>query len=495
MGNPTKTQSWKALTNKTAPTIGYQDHSIQLDGFRFDFSKQRINKDILEELINLARDQNLEDWRNRFFAGEKINNSENRAVLHTACRSRESLSDSPATKEAVKFSLQVLGKMKNFADTVRSGSHKGFSGKSITDVVNIGIGGSDLGPRMVCQALAHLHDKLNVHFVSNVDGADIHQTLECLNPETTLFLIASKTFTTQETLTNAQTAKDWFLKKGTEKDIAKHFAALSTNLEATQEFGISDEMVFPFEEWVGGRFSLWSAIGLSIMLAIGSNKFQELLDGANEMDRHFRDASLDENIPVLMGLLGVWERNFMNSTALAVLPYAENLSLFPLYLQQLDMESNGKSQDRDGDNIEYATAPVNFGQAGTNGQHAFYQALHQGSDIIPTDFIVIKTSPYKTGDHNRKLLANAIAQTQALAYGNGNDFKGERPLSLFLLDELNPRLLGMLVAAYEHKIFVQGVIWNLNSFDQPGVELGKKLAKGILENPENAKNYAYLFKN
>ncbi len=498
MGNPTQTLSWKRLlqSSKTAaPQINANSSRIiSLNGFQLDFSKHRITDKILDDLIALAKEQNLEEMREKFFAGDKINASENRAVLHTACRAENPIIETEIAQKAVDFSKSVLKRMKNFSKSVRDGQHKGFSGKVITDVVNIGIGGSDLGPRMIVQSLAHLSDKVKCHFVSNVDAMDIQQTLDNLNPETTLFLIASKTFTTQETLTNAQTAKSWFLEKGQEKDIAKHFVALSTNLDATQSFGISNDMVFPFEEWVGGRFSLWASIGLSIMLSIGSDNFQKLLDGAHEMDRHFYATSFDKNIPVLMALLGVWERNFMGSHSLAVLPYTEKLSLLPAYLQQLDMESNGKSKDREGNDIDYKTAPVIFGQAGTNGQHAFYQALHQGSDTIPSDFIIIKNMPSQINDHQNKLLANAIAQIEALAFGNGSDFKGNKPLSLIMLDELNPYFLGMLIAAYEHKIFVQGVLWNLNSFDQPGVELGKKLAKGILEDSNCAGAYAFLFK-
>ncbi len=496
MGNPTKTNAWQRLEQHAETGSHVIDKNIsrivELSGFRFDYSKQRVTDETLQGLIALAKEQNLEEMREKLFAGEKLNTSENRSVQHMACRAETPIVKNPKTEEAVEFSQSILKRMEDFSESVRNGSLTGFSGKKITDVVNIGVGGSDLGIRLVCRALSHLKDKIKVHFVSNIDASDLHTKLSKLSPETTLFLVASKTFTTDETISNAKAAKEWFTKASS--DISKHFVALSTNLEETGKFGITEEMVFPFEGWVGGRFSLWSAIGLSIMISIGAKNFHELLQGAHEMDKHFYEAPLEKNIPILMALLGIWERNFMDSRSMAILPYAEDLSLLPAYLQQLDMESNGKSIDKNGKKIDYKTAPIIFGQAGTNGQHAFYQALHQGTDTIPADFILIKDLPHHLKDHQDKLLANGIAQTQALAFGNGDDFSGNKPLSLFLLDELNPHFLGMLIAAYEHKIFTQGILWNLNSFDQPGVELGKKLARNILDNADSAESYAFLFK-
>ena len=438
------------------------------------------------------------------FSGEKINETEGRAVLHTALRDfsdKEILVDGENIKPGIK---KVLEQMKSFSEKVISGEHKGFSGKEITDVVNIGIGGSDLGPVMVVSALKHYKTRLNVHFVSNVDGNHIAEVLKNLNPETTLFIVASKTFTTQETMTNAHSAKDWFLKAGKQEDVAKHFVALSTNIEAVKNFGIAEENIFEFWDWVGGRYSLWSAIGLSIVLAVGYENFENLLKGAFDTDQHFQNADFAENIPVLMGLLGIWYRNFCGSPTYAILPYSQYLDRFAAYLQQGDMESNGKCVDRNGEFVQYETGPIIWGEPGTNGQHAFYQLIHQGTELIPADFIAYVKSCNQVSDHQEKLLANFFAQTEALAFGKTEDeaeaelkasgkseeeterllnfkvFHGNTPTNSFLFNELTPFSLGQLIALYEHKIFVQGVIWNIFSFDQFGVELGKVLAGKIL---------------
>lgn len=399
--------------------------------------------------------------------------------------------------------------MKAFSEKIISGAHKGFSGKEITDVVNIGIGGSDLGPVMVCSALKHFKTRLNVHFVSNVDGNHIAEVVKNLNPETTLFIIASKTFTTQETMTNANSAKDWFLKAGKQEDVEKHFVALSTNIQEVKKFGIAEENIFEFWDWVGGRYSLWSAIGLSIVLAVGYENFEQLLRGAYDTDQHFQTADFSENVPVLMGLLGIWYRNFYAATSYAILPYSQYLDRFAAYLQQGDMESNGKCVDRNGEFVEYETGPIIWGEPGTNGQHAFYQLIHQGTELIPADFIAYAKSCNKVSDHQDKLLANFFAQTEALAFGkleeevveelrnagksdeetdrlvNFKVFHGNTPTNSILFKELTPFSLGQLIAMYEHKIFVQGVIWNIFSFDQFGVELGKVLANKILPELEN----------
>ncbi|WP_392437300.1 glucose-6-phosphate isomerase [Cruoricaptor ignavus] len=483
----------------------FAEFSVKRENFLFDYSKNLADEKTMELLLNLAEECQLKTAIDAMFSGEKINETENRAVLHTALRDfsdREILVDGENVKPLIQ---KVLGQMKTFSEKVVSGEHKGFSGKEITDVVNIGIGGSDLGPVMVCSALKHFKTRLNVHFVSNVDGNHLAETLKNLNPETTLFIIASKTFTTQETMTNAESAKGWFLKSGSEGDVAKHFVALSTNLEAVKKFGIAEENVFEFWDWVGGRYSLWSAIGLSIVLAIGYDNFEQLLRGAFDTDEHFRKADFRENIPVLMGLLGIWYRNFYGAPTYAILPYSQYLDRFAAYLQQGDMESNGKSVDRNGDFVEYETGPIIWGEPGTNGQHAFYQLIHQGTELIPADFLAYVKSPNEVGDHQEKLLANFFAQTEALAFGKTEDeaeaelkgsgksdeeirkllnykvFSGDTPTNSFLFEELTPFSLGQLIALYEHKIFVQGIIWNIFSFDQFGVELGKVLAGNILK--------------
>ncbi len=524
--NPETTQSWQNLEDHFAQNDfdfrslfqqnpnRFNDFSIKRPGYLFDFSKNLIDQETLNLLLKLAEETQLKSAISAMFEGQKINETEDRAVLHTALRDfsdDEILVDGENIKPGIK---KVLDQMKTFSTKVISGQHKGFSGKEITDVVNIGIGGSDLGPVMVCSALKHYKTRLNVHFVSNVDGNHIAETLKKLDPETTLFIIASKTFTTQETMTNAASAKEWFLKKGSQDDVAKHFVALSTNTKSVKEFGIAEENIFEFWDWVGGRYSLWSAIGLSIALAVGYDNFEQLLKGANETDTHFRTADFKENVPVIMALLGIWYRNFYGAGTYAILPYSQYLDRFPAYLQQGDMESNGKSVDRNGNYVEYETGPIIWGEPGTNGQHAFYQLIHQGTELIPADFLAYAKSCNKVSDHQDKLLANFFAQTEALAFGKNADevyaelqaagkseaeiekllnykvFAGDSPTNSFIFDELTPFSLGQLIALYEHKIFVQGVIWNIFSFDQFGVELGKVLAGKILaelggENPVN----------
>ncbi|WP_213277380.1 glucose-6-phosphate isomerase [Chryseobacterium indologenes] len=519
--NPTQTNSWKALDEHFGGNDfdlrslfhynpnRFNEFSLQKDNYLFDYSKNLIDSRTKDLLLQLAEESQLKDAISRMFSGDKINETEGRAVLHTALRDfsdREILVDGENIKPQIK---RVLDHMKSFSEKIISGKHKGFSGKEITDVVNIGIGGSDLGPVMVCSALKHFKTRLNVHFVSNVDGNHIAEVVKNLNPETTLFIIASKTFTTQETMTNANSAKDWFLKAGKQEDVAKHFVALSTNIEEVKKFGIAEENIFEFWDWVGGRYSLWSAIGLSIVLSVGYENFEQLLKGAFDTDQHFQTADFSENVPVLMGLLGIWYRNFYAATTYAILPYSQYLDRFAAYLQQGDMESNGKCVDRNGEFVEYETGPIIWGEPGTNGQHAFYQLIHQGTELIPADFIAYTKSPNKVSDHQDKLLANFFAQTEALAFGkleeeveeelrnagksdeeidrliNFKVFHGNTPTNSILFKELTPFSLGQLIALYEHKIFVQGVIWNIFSFDQFGVELGKVLANKILPELEN----------
>ena len=462
MSNPTQTQSWQKLSQMTSDASAPK--SVSCDGVSIDFSKSMISNDIWDGLLNLAADQNVERARADMFSGEPINVTEKRAVLHTALRS--------GTNSEV---LNVLNQMRAFVE-------KTHENNKFTDVVHIGIGGSDLGPRLVCDALKHLPKAMSVHFVSNVDGAHIAEILKPLSPETTLFVIASKTFTTQETMMNAKAAKSWL----GALPVADHMIALSTNESAVTEFGIDAGNMFPFWNWVGGRFSVWSAIGMPIALTYGFDVFQEFLNGAKAMDDHFVTAPLSENIPVCLALYGVWNRNFMKRPALAVLPYAQNLDHFAAYLQQTDMESNGKSVDRNGDFIsDYETGPIVFGQVGTNGQHAFHQWLHQGTDIVPCEIICIKHTHYDA-DHHRVLNAHAAAQAQAFFEGRSNadnshrHYVGARPSVMIKLNDLTPFTMGQLLAMYEHKIFVQGVIWNINSFDQWGVELGKDLAQSLL---------------
>ena len=494
---------------KSDPNRFNQFH-IQFNDLLLDYSKHRISKETISLLVKLAKEADVEGWRNRMFEGEKINSTEHRAVLHTALRNQNIspiISDGEDVMPKIK---NVLKKMRRFSEEVRSGQWKGFTGKTITSVINIGIGGSDLGPAMVCQALKAYGSKtITPYFVSNVDGADLSQALEKCNPETTLFIIASKTFTTQETMTNAFSARDWFLKAAKDNQhIKKHFVALSTNQHAVSQFGIDTENMFEFWDWVGGRYSLWSAIGLSIALYIGMDGFEDLLKGGFEMDEHFKTAPIEQNIPMMMGLLGVWYINFFDFPTHAILAYDQGLSKLAPYLQQADMESNGKFINRDGEHIDFHTGPVIWGEVGTNGQHAFYQLLHQGTEIVPADFIMPIESQYALGkdgnEHHKILLSNFIAQTQSLMLGKtynearaeiekqgyeGEDiesfipqktFEGNRPTSSILFKKLTPKTLGQIIAMYEHKIFTQGIIWNINSFDQWGVEYGKQIAKQVL---------------
>ena len=477
-------------------------------GLYVDYSKHRSTDETLMLLLALARQQGVETWRDRMFAGDKINGTEGRAVLHTALRNRGGTPVRVDGEDVMPLVMGVLTKMRAFTDRLRSGAWKGHTGKAITDIVNIGIGGSDLGPVMVTEALRpYWAAHLDVHFVSNVDGTHVAETLKRLDPETTLFIVASKTFTTQETLTNATSARTWLLDRlqaGPEA-VAKHFVALSTNAKQVAAFGIDTANMFEFWDWVGGRYSLWSAIGLSIACVIGMDHFEELLAGAHEMDEHFHTAPLEENLPVLLGMLGVWYANFFGAETHAILPYDQYLHRFAAYFQQGDMESNGKSVDREGQRItDYTTGPVIWGEPGTNGQHAFYQLIHQGTRLIPADFIAPVRSHNPLGEHHPILLANFFAQTEALMMGKTPDearaelvaaklpadqverlvphktFLGNRPTTSILIDEITPRRLGSLLAMYEHKIFTQGIVWNIYSFDQWGVELGKQLASRIL---------------
>ena len=490
----------------------FSNYSFKFNEILVDYSKNHINEETLRLFRSLARERGLSEQIAAFFSGEHINNTEDRAVLHPALRNRSERPFYVDKKDVMPAVNAELEHMRQFTEQVRSGSWKGFSGKTMTDIVNIGIGGSDLGPRMVTTALTpYSKPELQCHFVSNIDGTVIQETLRDLNPESTLFIIASKTFTTQETLTNAHTAKQWFLKSGaTQGDIAKHFVALSTNAEAVTEFGIHTDNMFEFWDWVGGRYSLWSVIGLSIALSIGMDNFEELLLGAHEMDEHFRTSNFDKNLPFILAMIGIWYNNFFQTDTQAILPYDQNLQYLPSYLQQADMESNGKSVTKDSRHVNYSTGPIVWGQPGTNGQHAFYQLLHQGTKMIPADFIVPIHSHNETGNHHSILIANFLAQTEALALGkteaearselesSGMETKkidalvahkyfcGNSPSNSIMLDKVTPRNLGSLIALYEHKIFVQGVIWNINSFDQWGVELSKQLANKIL--PELEQN-------
>jgi len=473
-------------------------------GIYFDYSKNIIEDETLKLLFNLVKASDLKSWTDKIFSGVKINWTEKRAVLHSALRN---MSDKPVyvdEKDVMVDIKKVLNKMKVFTEQLRSGKWKGATGKEIKAVINIGIGGSDLGPRMVCEALKYYADGPQVYFVSNVDGADIYEVLKKLDPETSLFIVASKTFTTQETMTNANTARKWLVEKLGENAIKNHFVALSTNKEKVSEFGIDTNNMFEFWNFVGGRYSLWSAIGLPIACSVGFDKFKELLEGAYEMDQHFINAPVEQNIPVIMAVLGIWYNNFFNAQSYTVLPYSQYLHRFTAFLQQSDMESNGKTINRKGEKVDYQTGQVLWGEPGTNGQHSFYQLIHQGTKLIPSDFIGIVNPPKRVGDHHEKLMSNFFAQPEALAFGLTKEqaidaleksgaskediemlaphkvFEGNKPTNSILLDELTPKTLGSLIAMYEHKIFVQGIIWQVNSYDQWGVELGKKLANVIL---------------
>jgi glucose-6-phosphate isomerase len=463
---------------------------VRFEGLRLNYALARVTPETIGLLVKLAEQQKLAEWRARMLKGDKINTSEKRAVLHTALRQQD---DKPVMVDGGDVMGEIRSVRKRiaaFANDVSAGKWKGATGKPIKHIVNIGIGGSDLGPRLAVRALAPFAERLEVHFVANVDAFDLLSVLENLNPAETLFVVVSKTFTTQETLLNARTARQWLTQKLGEKAVGRHFVAVSVNAAEVDKFGIDAANMFPMWDWVGGRFSLWSAVGLSIALAIGPKNFDAMLAGAAAMDQHFLKAPLAENMPVILALLGIWNWNFLGATAQAVLPYSERLRDLPRYLQQLEMESNGKSVTRDGEAVDYGTAPAIFGDCGTVGQHSFHQCLHQGFDVIPADFIGINADDLGKPEHHQALLANMAAQAGALAFGqkspSPNDvYPGNRPSNLILLDRLDPRHFGMLLALYEHKTFVQGIVWNLNSFDQPGVELGKKMALA-LESRESA---------
>ncbi|MFA7238937.1 MAG: glucose-6-phosphate isomerase [Sulfuricellaceae bacterium] len=489
----------------------FDKFSVEACGLLLDYSKNLVVEETRSLLLDLARQAGVESWREKMFNGDKINCTEQRAVLHTALRNRSGHPVMVDGQDAMPEVRRVLAQMRDFSSRVRNAEWRGYTGKAITDIVNIGIGGSDLGPAMVCDALRpYGYPGLNMHFVSNIDGTHLAETLKCIAPETTLFIIASKTFTTQETMTNAHSARAWFLDHARdEAAIASHFVAVSTNAKAVSAFGIAGANMFEFWDWVGGRYSLWSAIGLPIAVYIGMDHFEALLAGAHEMDEHFRTAPLARNLPVILGLLGVWCINFWDAHSHAVLPYDQYLHRFPAYLQQLDMESNGKRVERDGKAVDYATGPVLWGEAGTNGQHAFYQLIHQGAQMVPADFLAPAISHNPLGNHHAILLSNFFAQTQALMKGKTAEearaelsmsglhsvelekllphkvFPGNKPTNSLLFRKLTPHTLGALVALYEHKIFVQGVVWNINSFDQWGVELGKQLAQNILPSLAN----------
>ncbi|WP_461533053.1 glucose-6-phosphate isomerase [Sinomicrobium sp.] len=523
--NPIQTQTWKKLADHYRETRNTEMKSlfetdperaskfaVQWNDFFVDYSKNRISEETLSLLLALAEEVQLKDAIQKYFSGDLINETENRAVLHTALRASESADIRVDEVNIVPEIQEVRKKIKTFSEAVISGEKKGYTGKAFTDVVNIGIGGSDLGPAMVVEALKFYNNHLRVHFVSNVDGDHVYESLKGLNPETTLFVVVSKTFTTQETLSNANTIKNWFLKHGSQEDIAKHFVAVSTNLPKITEFGIADENVFPMWDWVGGRFSLWSAVGLSIALAVGYEHFEQLLEGARKMDEHFRSEEFEKNIPVILALISLWYNNFYGAESEAIIPYTQYLNRFSAYLQQGIMESNGKSVDRSGHRVNYQTGTLIWGEPGTNSQHAFFQLIHQGTKLIPADFIGFAKSLHGDSSHHNKLMANFFAQTEALlngktkaeviaefkAKGTAQEeidqllpfkvFEGNKPTNTILIDQLTPKSLGALIALYEHKIFVQGVVWNIFSYDQWGVELGKQLANTILndiDHPEN----------
>ena len=494
----------------TSDNQRFNKFSLTFNDILVDYSKNRIDDETVALLIQLARECRVKEAAEAMFSGERINVTENRPVLHIALRNRSNKPIYVDGKDVMEDVNRVLDQMKTFSEAIISGTWKGFTGKAITDVVNIGIGGSDLGPVMVTEALRPYKNHLNMHFVSNVDGTHIAETLKTLSPETTLFLIASKTFTTQETMANAHSARDWFIAGGgKDNDVAKHFAALSTNTEGVEKFGIDTKNMFEFWDWVGGRYSLWSAIGLSIVLSIGFENFTELLTGAHQIDQHFLNTEFEENIPVILALIGIWYNNFFEAETEAILPYDQYMHRFAAYFQQGDMESNGKHVDRNGNRVDYSTGPIIWGEPGTNGQHAFYQLIHQGTKLIPCDFIAPAQTHNPLGEHHQMLLSNFFAQTEALMNGKTTEevkaelkasgksdaeiealapfkeFDGNRPTNSILVKKITPRTLGSLIAMYEHKIFVQGIIWNIYSFDQWGVELGKQLAGKILPELRN----------
>lgn len=522
--SPLKTASWKALKNhydethsKSMKQMFQEDASrankftLKWNEFLVDFSKNRITEQTLELLLNLADEMQLKSAISKYFEGDIINRTEDRAVLHTALRAPDSAEVNVNGVNVIPEIVEVKEKIKNFTHEITTGIRTGYTGKKFTDVVNIGIGGSDLGPAMVVEALQFHQNHLNLHFISNIDGDHVQHLLKKINPETTLFVIVSKTFTTQETLTNSETIKQWFLKTASQQDVAKHFVAVSTNIAKVTEFGIDPKNVFPMWDWVGGRFSLWSAVGLSISLSVGYDNFDALLKGANEMDEHFKSAAFDQNIPVVLALLSIWYNNFFNAESEAIIPYNQSLQKLAPYLQQGIMESNGKSVDRNGDEVKYQTGTIIWGEPGTNSQHAFFQLIHQGTKLIPTDFIGFLKPLHGDTNHHDKLMSNFFAQTEALLNGKDEDqvrtefkkidystgraeflipfkvFEGNKPTNTILIDKLTPKSLGSLLAMYEHKIFVQGVIWNIFSYDQWGVELGKQLASSILEEINSGK--------
>ncbi|HEX8576176.1 MAG TPA: glucose-6-phosphate isomerase [Flavobacterium sp.] len=519
--NPTKTNSWAKLEAhfqeiydlsmkemfQNDPSRAKKFH-IQWEDFLIDFSKNRITEETINLLLALAEETGLKKAIAGYFEGDIINQTENRAVLHTALRAKASDTCIVNHKDIIPEIFEVKNKIKNFVNEVITGKRTGYTGKTFTDVVNIGIGGSDLGPAMVVEALAFYKNHLNLHFISNVDGDHVQEIIKKLNPETTLFVIVSKTFTTQETLTNAETIRKWFLETAVQKDVAQHFVAVSTNTQKVTDFGIDANNIFPMWDWVGGRFSLWSAVGLSIALAVGYDNFEKLLDGANAMDNHFKTEELQKNSPVILALLSIWYNNFFGAESEALIPYTHYLQKFAPYLQQGIMESNGKSVGRDGEKVNYQTGTIIWGEPGTNSQHAFFQLIHQGTKLIPTDFIGFITPLHGNKDHHDKLMSNFFAQTEALLNGKEEEqvqselekhqitedeasflkpfkvFSGNKPTNTILIKKLTPETLGSLIALYEHKIFVQGVIWNIFSYDQWGVELGKQLATSILEEIE-----------
>lgn len=534
--NPTQTDAWKKLqahfeaTQHTSISSLFETHpnrfndfTIVWEDFIVDFSKNKITQETLSLLEELAQEVGLATAMEAYFGGEKINQTENRAVLHTALRAPDEAQIYVDDLDVMPEVVAVKEKMKSFCDDVISGKHKGYTGKAIENIVNIGIGGSDLGPAMVTEALQFYANHLNVQFVSNVEGDHVREVIKTLDPETTLFVIVSKTFTTQETLSNATTIRKWFLTHASEAAIANHFVAVSTNLEKIAEFGIHPDHVFPMKDWVGGRFSLWSTVGLSISLAVGFENFDQLLQGAHKMDQHFKTAPFQENIPVVLALLSVWYNNFYQAESEAIIPYTQYLRNLPAYLQQGIMESNGKGVDRNGEKIDYQTGTIIWGGSGTNAQHAFFQHIHQGTKLIPADFIGFKKSLYNETEHQQKLMANFIAQTEALMRGKTQEeaekelkakglsqeeiallapfkvFEGNKPTNTLLIDALTPESIGKLIAMYEQKIFVQGVLWNIYSYDQWGVELGKQLAntiltdiKGETKNPHDASTTGLL---
>jgi len=526
--NPLKTKSWEDLKNHFNKFKGtsisdlfvndpnrFKNFSINFGDLLLDFSRNRINDETLDIFEKLAEEIKLSDAIESYFNGEKINETEGRGVLHTAVRNQSNnklIHDGVNIIEKIKTERERVFK---FSNEIITGNYLGFSGKKISTIVNVGIGGSDLGPKMVTEALEFYRNHLNIKFISNVDGDHVHGLLKFLDPETTLFIIVSKSFKTQETLTNGETIKEWFIEKANKDAVSKHFVAVSNNLDKIRDFGISSDKIFPMNDWVGGRFSLWSSAGITIALAIGQDNFHELLSGAQEVDYHFKTAKFRDNIPKILAMIGVWYTNFWNAETEAVVPYTEYLRNLPAYLQQSVMESNGKSVNREGEKINYQTSPVIWGASGTNSQHAFFQHIHQGTKLIPVDFIGFKNSLFKNTEHQKKLLANLIGQVDALMKGKNKDevekelkskkmnedeikfltpykvFEGNKPSNTIIFEKITPKNIGRLIAIYEHKIFVQGIVWNIFSFDQWGVELGKELADKILQK-DNLKSSSSL---